>query len=512
VLLSLTILWNGDHWPLAESGAAVSLNAAARGGISQFPGSSETKFASHPEPPCGAVLMKDQELWEDPDAYANATCRDARFHEPFVPAESKQYWTSLFTPTDMRNGHFLFGTSEFQKRLWEHQHPSSCDLARFLVFDYHPGGFGAAIHAYTNFLHLALLTGRVLVPSSHTKYMYHEYDKGSCPNRQHAQNFWECFFQPTSYCQVPPDWQERPWGSIPMFTMDSSDQVVKIVGTANVDREISTACKSRFLPPSRLASDDILGIPRTCLPSFTPSGWHGGYLVQKLGDMGCPESLLDCARSTPAVRWMAAQASVFLLRPNPPTHGLIEAMKRTTLEKTRYQGDKGGNSTLSEMGRSLGLCVRRGDKATEAALVPDAFFVQALEVLAKAGNFRDVFLSTDDPLVHDVLIRLPFLNSITWDSSFSKSTHDPEEELLHLLLTLSEQVRRDAWIGTLYSNWNMLVNELRSVTGRAQNRYFSMSDPETAHCLGISSQYEAKGVFADRKLGWDICYHEHGGA
>jgi hypothetical protein len=81
-----------------------------------------------------------------------------------------KYWTGQrlnqsAQVTDRQPGQAMFGTIAAQRDIWRHQHPSSYENQKFLVYvmlDWETG-IGSTIHVTTIALGMALETGRILV-------------------------------------------------------------------------------------------------------------------------------------------------------------------------------------------------------------------------------------------------------------------------------------------------------------------------------------------------------------
>lgn len=133
--------------------------------------------------------------------------------------------------------------------------------------------------------------------------------------------------------------------------------------------------------------------------------------------------------------------------------------------------------------------VRHGDKSVDMRLVPGSEFFAAAERLVKVNNrngyARGGFISTEDPAVLEEARKLsgssaePGSPLASWAWTWVDVPRDnsngatqlakfkdalPAGKLTRIwLLNLLIALECDAWLGTLGSNWNRLIDELRCV-------------------------------------------------
>jgi hypothetical protein len=153
----------------------------------------------------------------------------------------------------------------------------------------------------------------------------------------------------------------------------------------------------------------------------------------------------------------------YIVRPNRRT--LLELDSRRRLFFPNKAIDPG----------TISILVRHGDKWTESTLVADEVHLRlAGELLEKFPDIakRNIFLSTADPKSVQFLAKLTNWN-VSWTnlSRVDDSTVSPmdradrigwTEEFLNSLLDLGLALECDAFVGMYSSNWNRLVDELRS--------------------------------------------------
>ena len=136
--------------------------------------------------------------------------------------------------------------------------------------------------------------------------------------------------------------------------------------------------------------------------------------------------------------------------------------------------------------------VRHGDKSIEMPLVPTEKYIEAAEhavkMVSPLGYSRAAFISTEDPLAIEVAQNMsrdtadPYLR--TWAFlwlDIPRENSNGDLQLEHLGMPRGQLARRfflnlllalecDAWVGTGYSNWNRLIDELRCIwVAKCQN-------------------------------------------
>ena len=108
-------------------------------------------------------------------------------------------------------------------------------------------------------------------------------------------------------------------------------------------------------------------------------------------------------------------------------------------------------------------------------LAPDADYARkAEELVAKYPHLnRVIFLSTEDPKSIDYFKTLgnwtvltlqvprPKVGIVVGPTAYAKEIGS-DEEMLNSLVNLDLALTCSAWVGTIASNWNRLIEELRS--------------------------------------------------
>lgn len=169
--------------------------------------------------------------------------------------------------------------------------------------------------------------------------------------------------------------------------------------------------------------------------------------------------------------WFRAQAVAFIVRPNTRTLNQIRSRKQQQ------------SWTVVPSG-TISVHIRHGDKGIEMPLAPDAKYLwKAEELLTRDSRLqRTIFLSTEDSAsvmyfkqlknwtVLTLQVPRPTDNQ-TSPVNFARQI-GTDQEMLNSLVNLDLALDCSAWVGTIQSNWNRLIEELRStVRCKAQFAY-----------------------------------------
>jgi hypothetical protein len=184
--------------------------------------------------------------------------------------------------------------------------------------------------------------------------------------------------------------------------------------------------------------------------------------------------------------WWRAQSAAYLLRWNDETVAAIAAL-RSDAARFDSRGEPGhvdarAASLVPLPPGVVHAHIRHGDKGAEMPLVPTAAYVRAAEALFSVQSLmlrRVLLMTTDDPsavgdataagretgwtVLSTVMARVSDASRPV-DQLSATSRESGKLRVMHLLLLqLSLALEADAWVHTLSSNWNRLVDELRCV-------------------------------------------------
>ncbi|CAK9882942.1 unnamed protein product [Sphagnum jensenii] len=346
-----------------------------------------------------------------------------------------KYWTGQrlnqsAQVTNRQPGQAMFGTIAAQRDIWKYQHPNSCENQKFLVYvmlDWEVG-IGSMIHVTTAALGVALETGRILVlyPTPNLSWV-----KGVfCEDYDTLDT---CYFEPITSCPVYDIFGGK---------LEKLDDIPEIDLSGNVDQSHLTVLRAH--------------------PFMVANSWPESILMS-VPDQFRKLLLMSGMPEYQWYHWWRAQAVTYIVRPNRRT--LLELDSRRRLLFPHKVIDPG----------TISIHVRHGDKWMEDTLVDDEVHLRlAEELLEKFPDIakRNIFLSTADPKSVQFFAKLTNWN-VSWTnlSRVDDATISPmdranrlgwTEEFLNSLLDLGLALECDAFVGMYSSNWNRLIDELRS--------------------------------------------------
>lgn len=340
-------------------------------------------------------------------------------------------WTRRATEvavSDRPAGQQMFGSIAAQHAIWRHQHPSTCYDKKFLVAEAtgRGHGIGSVLHVATTFLQAALDLDRILVlwPQPGQDWLSGSYCDGT-------DTLDDCYFEPLSSCTIYDVFGNVTFSSALFHKLPWLDAATYANNSERILRDSVGGGKFLFRD--------------------TPKMFH--------------ELLRSGNLSPEFYYWWRAQGAAYIVRPNRRT--LRE------LERRRVAIFDGGANI--EPG-TISVHVRHGDKWKESKLAADETFLQKTEeLLLRQPDVlrRKIFLSTEDPNTVKFFAKLS-----DWSVQYTNVTRDgsdpnmsPEdfasrigwtEEFLNSLLSLQLALECDGFVGMIGSNWNRLIDELRS--------------------------------------------------
>lgn len=158
--------------------------------------------------------------------------------------------------------------------------------------------------------------------------------------------------------------------------------------------------------------------------------------------------------------WWRAQGIAFMVRPNERTRLEIQSRK----QQQSWSGIPDG---------TVSVHIRHGDKGTEMQLVPDVEYLFKAEELVRHDESlrKSIFLSTEDADSIQFFKNLDDWTVLTIDVPRPDQSISPiafakrigsDEEMLNSLVNLDLALQCSGWVGTIKSNWNRVIEELRS--------------------------------------------------
>ncbi|KAG2428751.1 hypothetical protein HXX76_011453 [Chlamydomonas incerta] len=337
-------------------------------------------------------------------------------------------------------------TMEAQREIYANQNPEDCSKAKYLVYHVVPNGVGAVIHVAGVALQIALDLQRVYVEASGTFLT----DSPQCGDSRTLDS---CYFLPFSKCKpTAAQLRDAPHLASTRGKEQSDKPVLTVMHDAIV--EVRAQAPLRFL--ERLNQTDM-----------DPRKWY---------------------------YWWRAQAAAYMLRPNEATLKEIERRK-----KTMIAGPAPAPGCIS-------VHVRHGDKGVEAQTFDDQVYDKTAAKLhgLDPDRFSDrLWVSTEDPST----ISYFATNGTTaagnkWQTGYIAGTpRKPDrnkanlaymaeigyyEEVLNALTNLDLALECDGFVGSIYSNWVRLIDEMRSTIRCKADAVFVDVVYDSPHAMDVN--------------------------
>lgn len=353
-------------------------------------------------------------------------------------------------PSNQKVGKYVIpGMKDVQHIIWKHQHPIQCRDKKFLSEEVLIGGFGSNLHVFSTILADALDEDKILIFSENNL-------------------LWEN----GPYCHEP----------ISDYQKEYIEKLQKRKRTA-IPRNITNIKQKTngydcfFSPLTNCSLYDNLTveirrgfirakpIPQIILP-----------IVKRLK---IPENLYY-------FYWRLC-AITYFVRYNEIAKSWMKELEEDFLVNPVDEYD-------------VSIYVRHGDKFFEMALVENQQYVGALNVIQKIlkKDKLNVFLSTEDPKTIQWFINNTNFSLTYFDFELGNYNLDYAVTLgniltRQMLANLKHSLFSTFVIGTLSSNWNRIIQELRMTTaGYANSYYFEVGDHACVsleHCKLIGEKF-----------------------
>ncbi|CAF1423918.1 unnamed protein product [Adineta steineri] len=205
--------------------------------------------------------------------------------------------------------------------------------------------------------------------------------------------------------------------------------------------------------------------------------------------------------------WWRGQATAYILRLNTNSLAKIRQLRRDSSLHHGFTIGKNSNGLENVAvpfplpAHSFSMHVRHGDKSSEMRLIPFREYVEEAEWFAKQNPnsfHKSAFLSSEDPSVFeeaknitsvtfDYGLTSPNENWVWYMSKIKRMNSGPIQQLnafgsrhettISWLLQLFISLECDGYVGTLNSNWNRLIDELRCVwVDKCMHPYLEVGD------------------------------------
>ena len=240
---------------------------------------------------------------------------------------------------------------------------------------------------------------------------------------------------------------------------------------------------SHYMPASLCGNDTswecYLRSPTNCTAYMTKDNTR---IVDGGADQNVPSWALEGLRaaspkmtSNEQIFWWRAQAVAVLTRPNSRTLAAVRRLRQWGNMTRLAVGPTAAQPALVYPlpPGTISTHVRHGDKFIESTLIGWGNYSAAAVALQAQNPLRvtkNLFLSTEDAAVISEAATQPggawsaFFSDIPRENNNGYTQMKLADNMMHLhLLQLYMTLECDAWIGTLASNWNRLISELRCV-------------------------------------------------
>jgi len=356
-----------------------------------------------------------------PDKYKN---------QNFKGWPDKTYYWSGIEPDPKED--VAFASYYTQSEIWKHQHPDSCSGKKFAVLEGPNSGLGSEWHQLGAMLAVALDWNRIAVWAIFKKSTW--FSGIHCGEPPHS---FACFFERLTNCTLTED-EVRHAGKGKRFWRNTNSATLAAQKVVLINPWV--ARKIGF-----------------SLVSHTPAQFS---------------EILSHYHEDPKF-WWRSQASTYMLRPNLRTLERMDMilhdhkpslnhLPRGCISIHVRHGDKGHEMTLFNLASYI--------TAAENMLSSNATLVRLTGDLNETRKVRAIYLSTEDPEVIEETAnfwkwRFFWLHEELTNANMGELQSQGAERVIKDLVTLKLHLQCSAAVATWGSNWNRLIEELRSTLG-----------------------------------------------
>lgn len=350
------------------------------------------------------------------------------------------HWLEYLSKLDP--GKLALLTLEVQKWIFEKLHPPLhlCNQSKYMIIGTHQAGLGSIMHVATYHMALALEHGYQIVWHPGLGPAGTHYADIGCGRNQSVHNFL-CYFQPPSSCGYE--------------HVTSKNSITASINMTTFDQNMNHGS--------------------------IPHYWRN-RLRKALPEMSISQSYIKF--------WWRAQGAAYLMRLNAETSDELRKMRLDNQLHMGYRFYK--DSSVVDVvpvpfplpHGTINAHVRHGDKGGEMSLVPYSKYLNAARTIVVENLFKYssiFFVTTEDEAVVaeakktnpiQPMQTTPFLHWTVIISNIHRQNGGPMAQLQRFgkgtmtrewLLQLLMALECDAFVGTLGSNWNRLIAELRCV-------------------------------------------------
>lgn len=352
-------------------------------------------------------------------------------------------------PKNQKVGEYVIpGMKDVQHLIWKHQHPMTCSDKQFITVPPVAGGIGSNLHIIGSALGNAIENGQILIWGQY-EYVWENgpYCKGTTSKEQR---------------QYINDQEKRKRTQIPR----------------NIRSSNSTGYDCFFAPLTNCTITDL-----------NENITHGKDLIIT---RPIPKIIMPIINRLKIPKYLhyfywRLCSTAYLVRYNSVAESWMKELEEDYLVNPVDEYD-------------VSLYVRHGDKGEEMKIISDYQYVYALDVIQKLLNKKklNVFLSTEDPRTIEWFVKNTNHSLTYFDFQIGNYRLDYAIELgciltRQMLANLKHSLFSKFVIGTLASNFNRLIQELRMTTaGYANSIYFEVGDHPCVsleHCRFIGDEF-----------------------
>ncbi len=363
-------------------------------------------------------------------------------HKQYTDFPDPSYYWVYPKGEEPKKKHVLFGTYYIQHEIWKHQFPATCEDKKFLIVPLWPTGcgLGCLVHALGHMMALALKTDRILYVKPFLQTFWGDPDFCDADNQSIL-----CYLAPMTNCTVTDNDAKKAYNNNTSFislTHVHASHIKYVLHYVKVKYVYFQQC----------------------------------YQVSQLPHF--INNLLKNSVLTDNEKWAywRIQGATFITRLNERTVNWIREYEKESCKDCKNEYD-------------ISLYIRHGDKGKEMKLIDADVYKEAIKIITSLGMKKNytIYVNADDQESVNII------NSFFYDITSLNNTRNNSGMIflrnqIHISLVsftdLHNQIRADHCIGTIGSNWNRLIYELKSTVGMKSDGYIL----EVGHqpCLSIS--------------------------
>ena len=363
-----------------------------------------------------------------------------RLHKQYTDFPDPSYYWVYPKGEEPKERHVLFGTYYVQHEIWKHQFPATCEDKKYLIVPVKNGGLGCIIHALAHSLAVSIEHNRILV----VKPLYRSPwgDPEFCDKEDTSIM---CYFQPITNCSI-------------------SD--VDVLQAYNDNKEFNSTTHGHLT--------NIRLLNNYASVKYIFSGLSFRWRTPPT----YVNNLLDLGSIPNEAKWWywRTQGITFLTRLNERTLNWIHDYEKENCKECKNEYD-------------FTIYIRHGDKGIEMKLIDADVYKEAINIITSFGMKKNytIYVNADDQESVDAIASLPYtvtsLNRTRTNVGISQLKEEQHIGLISLA-DIDNEIRGDHCIGTIGSNWNRLIYELKMTVGLKSDGF--ILDVGDEYCMSHS--------------------------